>query len=331
MIIRAAAPCAVLIALLVVAIGIGSSWMPPGRVIAALAFQGTDMDQIIIWTLRMPRVLLAVLAGASLALAGLLLQAVVRNPIASPSVLGLVDGAAVGVVLFLVLFSNEANALVVSVHWLPLAATLGAVGFAALVAAVALHDLTQPAKLILYGIAMAAVAKALVTVLIILGPVYRASQALIWLAGSVHAAHWDDVAILAGLLLTVAPFLAVMARPLDQMLLDDQSARATGLAINRTKLLVLGLTVLLTAGAVSFAGGIAFVGLLSPHIARALVGLRMAVLLIVTPLVGGTIVLAADIIARTIAAPIELPTGAITALVGAPYFFFLLIREVRRD
>ncbi|MDX8354822.1 iron ABC transporter permease [Cognatiyoonia sp. IB215182] len=329
MILRTAGPFAFLALLSIAAIGVGSSWMPPDRVIAALFGQGARMDEVIIWTLRMPRVLLAMLAGAALALAGLLLQRIVRNPIASPSVLGLVDGAAVGVVLFLFIFSNEANALVVSIHWLPLAATLGAFGFATLVAAVAARDLTQPARLILYGIAAAALAKALVTVLIVLGPVYRASQALIWLAGSVHAAHWEDVAILAALFCLTIPLLIAIARPMDQMLLDDQSAGSTGLALNRTKLLALALTVILTAAAVSFAGGLAFVGLLSPHIARALVGLRMAALLVVTPVIGSAIVLGADILARTIAAPLELPTGAITALVGAPYFFWLLLKEVR--
>ncbi|SFR31547.1 iron complex transport system permease protein [Yoonia tamlensis] len=331
MILRLSAPLIFLGFLAILATGIGSSWMPLDRVVAALFGQGTRTDEIIIWTLRMPRVLLAMLAGAALALAGLLLQHVVRNPIASPSVLGLVDGAAVGVVLFLMLFSNEANALVVSVHWLPLAATLGALSFAALVALVAARDLMQPARLILYGIAAAALAKALVTVLIVLGPVYRAGQSLIWLAGSVHAAHWDDVAILTCVLVVLTPVLAAMARPLDQLLLDDQSAGATGLALNYTKVAVLGLSVILTAAAVSFAGGLAFVGLLAPHIARALVGLRMGALLIVTPAVGAAIVLGADIFARTMAAPLELPTGAITALVGAPYFFWLLIKEVRRD
>jgi iron complex transport system permease protein len=324
-------PFGLLLGLLVLATGIGSSWIGPSRVVAAFFGQGSQMDEIIIWTLRLPRVALAVLAGAALALAGLLLQRILRNPIASPSVLGVVDGAAVGVVLFLWIWSNEANALTVSIHWLPLAATLGAAVFALIVAALAGRDVVQSSRLILYGIAVAALAKALVVVLIILGPVYRASTALIWLAGSVHAAHWQDAAILGTILLICGGLLALRARQLDQLLLDDRSASATGLALSREKAGVLALSVILTAGAVSFAGGIAFVGLIAPNIASRLVGQRAAPLLIVTPLIGATLVLGADIVARVAAYPLEIPTGVITALIGAPYFLFLMMRQMRHD
>lgn len=323
------APPLILGLLTVMAIGIGSSWIGPPRVLAALFGAGAEMDQVIIWTLRLPRVCLAILAGAALALAGLLLQRVVRNPIASPSVLGIVDGAAVGVVLFLWIWSDEANALTVSIHWLPLAATLGAGCFALLVLVLAGRDVVQPARLILYGIAMAALAKALVMVLIILGPVYRASTALIWLAGSVHAAHWDDVVILGVVLAVVLVALVLLRLRMDQILLDDVSAGATGLSVAASKGLLLSFAVVLTAGAVSFAGGIAFVGLIAPNIARALVGLRAGALLWATPFVGAALVLGADNLARIVAFPLELPTGAITALIGAPYFLFLLVRQVR--
>jgi len=322
-------PAVVLCVLLFLATGIGSSWIGPTRVVSALLGQGSPTDEIIVWTLRLPRVALAILAGAALGLAGLLLQRIVRNPIASPSVLGIVDGAAVGVVVFLWVWSDEANALTVSIHWLPLAATLGATAFAIAVVAVAGRDTLQPAHLILYGIALAALAKALVVVFILLGPVYRASTALIWLAGSVHAAHWDDVAILSGVLLVSFASLAFFARRFDQLILDDASATATGLSLLPTKALLLALSVALTSGAVSFAGGIAFVGLIAPNIARALVGLSARSLMIATPLVGASLVLGADIIARVVAYPLEIPTGAITALIGAPYFMFLLIRQIR--
>lgn len=318
-----------LCALIVLATGIGSSWIGPKRVIGALVGQGSQTDEVIIWTLRLPRVALSILAGAALGLAGLLLQRIVRNPIASPSVLGIVDGAAVGVVVFLWIWSNEANALTVSIHWLPLAATVGAATFAIAVVAVAGADALQPARLILYGIALAALAKALVVIFVLLGPVYRASTALIWLAGSVHAAHWDDVAILSSVLMASLASLAFLARRFDQLVLDDVSAKATGVNLLPTKALFLALSVFLTAGAVSFAGGIAFVGLIAPNIARALVGLSARSLMIATPLVGASLVLGADVIARVVAYPLEIPTGAITALIGAPYFMFLLIRQIK--
>lgn len=319
----------ILSVLLILSIGIGSSWISPNRVISALVGQGSQMDGVIVWTLRLPRVVLAALAGAALALAGLILQRIVRNPIAAPSVLGIVDGAAVGVVLFLWIWSDEANALTVSIHWLPLAATLGATVFAITVVLLAGRDALQPARLILYGIALAALAKALVSVLVILGPIYRASTALIWLAGSVHAAHWEDAAILSLVLIATAFVLTFMVRHMDQLLLDNQSACATGLNLNSIKAILLIVSVVLTAGAVSFAGGIAFVGLIAPNIARALVGHRAAHLLIVTPAIGASLVVGADIFARVAAYPLEIPTGAVTALIGAPYFLVLVLRQVR--
>lgn len=330
MAIRTLALFCLLSGLSLVALGIGPSWISVDRTVASFLGNGTRVDDIIIWTLRMPRILLAILAGAALALAGLLLQRVTHNPIASPAMLGLVDGAALGVTLFYWLFSNEANALTVSVHWLPVAAAVGTFGFAMATVLVAGKDITQPVRLILYGVAMAALAKALTTVFMILGPVYQTSQALMWLAGSVHTADWNDVGTLFFLVLVSIPVLIRLRHPLGQLVLDDASAQATGLSLNVTRLLMLSLAAFLTAGAVSFAGGIAFVGLLSPHIARMLVGYRTHWLLMVTPLIGGLIVLAADMLARTITAPLELPTGTITALVGAPYFFWLLIREVNR-
>ncbi|MEO1225589.1 MAG: iron ABC transporter permease [Pseudomonadota bacterium] len=315
--------------LLLLAIGVGSSWLSPERVLLALVGEGGRMDQVIVQTLRLPRALLAAQAGVCLALAGALLQRATRNPLASPSVVGIVDGAAVGVVLFLWLFSNEANALTVSIHFQPLAAAAGAVVFAAIVGLLIWLDDGGPMRLIIYGVAIAALASAIVTLLIILGPVFRASQALIWLAGSVHQAHWDDVVTLAILLAMSLPILALVPRVMDQFLLDDDTAAATGLAVGATRALLLLIAVYLTASAVSFVGGIAFVGLIAPHVARLILGQNAGPYLIGSALIGAIIVLASDIVARLILAPLELPTGAVTALIGAPYFLFILIRRGR--
>ena len=187
---RLAVPAFLLMGLLLVSIGLGSSFLPPERVFAALFQEGTRMDTVIVWTLRLPRIMLAVLAGMALALAGALLQRVTRNPMAAPSVLGITDGAAVGVVTFLWAFSDAANALTVSIHWQPLAAAIGAFAFAGLAATLTLLDPAgrSPLRMILYGVGLAALAKAAVTLMMILGPVYRASQAMTWLTGSVSAA-----------------------------------------------------------------------------------------------------------------------------------------------
>jgi iron complex transport system permease protein len=328
---RLAAASLALGLLAVLAVGIGSSFMAPGRVLAALLGEGARMDAVIVWTLRLPRVALAILAGMSLAVAGALLQRVTRNPVAAPSVLGITDGAAVGVVAFLWIFSDAANVLTVSIHWQPLAAALGAFGFAALVAALTLLDPAgrSPLRLILYGIALAALAKAAVTLMMILGPVYRANQALTWLTGSVGAAHWSDVAIVAAGLALCIPVLAALRLPLRQIALDPDSAAATGLRLGRTQVALLSLAVLLIALAVSQVGAVGFVGLVAPHAARLWHGQFTPGYLVSTALIGGLMVLGADTLARTVAAPLELPAGAITALVGAPVFLWLLLKGRR--
>lgn len=318
-------------ALFVLAVGLGSSFMAPDRVLAALMGEGPRMDGVIVWTLRLPRVALAILAGMALAMAGALLQRVTRNPVAAPSVLGITDGAAVGVVAFLWVFSDASNVLTVSIHWQPLAAAAGAFGFAIVVAALTLLDPAgrSPLRLILYGIAMAALAKAAITLMMILGPVYRANQALTWLTGSVGAAHWSDVAILAAGLALCVPVLVALRLPLRQIALDPDSAAATGLPLGRTQAALLSLAVLLTALAVSQVGAVGFVGLLAPHAARLWHGQFTPGYLVSTALIGGLILLGADTLARTIAAPLELPAGAITAFVGAPVFLWLLLRGRR--
>lgn len=321
----------VLAGLLILSVGIGSSWISPGKVLGALLQTGERKFQIIVWNLRLPRALLAAEAGAALALAGALLQTATRNALAAPSVLGIVDGAAVGVMLFLWGFSNESNALTVSVHYQPLAAAAGAMVFAALVAFLARQDGISPLRLILYGVALAALAHALVTILIVLGPVYRASTALIWLAGSVHAAHWQDIATLALVLLLCLPALALMPRLMRQLALDDTMAAGTGLRVGQTQGALMALAVILTAGAVSQVGGIGFVGLIAPHAARRLTQSRGAGFLIATALIGAAIVTGADIVARVALAPLQMPTGAVTALIGAPYFITILIKVSRND
>ncbi|WP_139828390.1 iron ABC transporter permease [Maritimibacter sp. HL-12] len=320
---------AAVVAGFVTSLALGSSLIPPGRVLAALFGEGARMDEVIVWTLRLPRVLLAILAGAALALAGALLQRVTRNPMAAPSILGITDGAALGVVSFLWVFSDEANRLTVSIHWQPLAAAIGAFGFALIAGGLTLADPRGrgPLRLILYGIALAALAKAAVTLVMIIGPVYRAGQALTWLTGTIGAAHWGDVAVVAAGLAVAAPVLAWLNLPLRQLALDPQTAAATGLPVGRTQIVLLAISVALTALAVSQVGAVGFVGLIAPHAARLVIGAFAPGYLVATALIGSLLVLGADTLARLIAAPLELPAGAITALIGAPLFLTLLIRR----
>ncbi|MEO0636814.1 MAG: iron ABC transporter permease [Pseudomonadota bacterium] len=325
--IAATALAATLCVGMIAGLALGSSFMPVDRVLAALASEGSRADTIIIWNLRMPRMLMAVLAGAALAVAGTLLQRTTRNPLAAPSVLGIVDGAALGVLLFLWWFSNEANALTVPILWQPLAAIAGAGALSGTVAVLWWREMHDPMRLILYGVALAALANAVVVLMIIAGPIFRASQALIWLAGSVHLAKWWDVQLMAlALAVLVVPLIAV-TRPFDQMRLDDQSAQSTGLPVAAYRAIGLLLSVLLTAIAVSLVGGIGFVGLIAPHLARLLFGTAIHQQLLGAATIGAIMILGADLLVRLAFAPLEVPAGALTALIGAPYFLFILVKK----
>ncbi|SDF08416.1 FecCD family ABC transporter permease [Limimaricola pyoseonensis] len=320
---------AALIALAIAAVGLGSTPIPPERVIAALLGWGERTDQIVVWNLRLPRVALAACAGAALALSGALLQRTTRNPLASPSILGITDGAALGVLVFLFAFSDEANLLQVPVVWQPLFAAGGAALFALAVTLLAGRDRGDPMRLILYGVTLAALAHAAVVLMMIVGPVYRSGQALVWLAGAVHQAEWRDAAIVAAALMAALPLLVRLAGPLDQLRLDGASAFATGLPVEAVRATALVLSVALAAAAVSVAGGIGFVGLVAPHAARLLFGSAAARELPAAALLGAGMVLGADLLVRAAFQPIEVPAGAVTALIGAPYFLFLLTRMGR--
>ena len=181
--------------------------------------------------------------------------------------------------------------------------------------------------MILYGVALAALAKAAVTLLMILGPVYRASQAMTWLTGALGAAHWSDVVVVGVVLAASLPVLALAGRPLRQLGLDPDMARTTGLPLGATQASLLAFAVVLTAAAVSHVGAIGFVGLIAPHLARATFGAYRPGYLAAVGLYGAGLVLGADILARTLMPPLELPAGALTALLGAPLFLTLLLRR----
>ncbi|WP_404933333.1 FecCD family ABC transporter permease [Nitratireductor sp. L15S-10] len=310
-------------------VALGSSGMPLNRVVSAILGMGERSDGIIIWSLRMPRLLMAGLSGVALALAGFILQRATRNELASPAVLGIVDGAALGVMCFLFMFSNESNALVVSIMWQPLAAALGGIFFASVVIILAVRTEAPPLRTILYGVALGALAKAGVTLFLVDGPVHRASQAAMWLAGSVYQARWADVEVMAMVLVILVPLTFLFSRRMDQLQLDEISAQASGLPVRSTQLMLFALAAFLTAAAVSFAGAIGFVGLMAPHVARLILPGRAGTQMLAAALVGGAMVMAADIVVRILFAPLEVPAGAVTAVIGAPYFLFILIRAGR--
>lgn len=272
---------------------------------------------------RVPRVLAALFAGGALALAGTLIQAVTRNPLAEPATLGVSNGAAVGAVLLV-------TTVPLAGTWtLAAGAFAGAALSSLLVFGLAARGGFQQNRLVLVGFGTATGAAALISLMIILTDPFNATKALTWLSGSTYGRTMPDVLPLAGVLAAGLVFAVVRRTELDLVSLDEDTPRLLGLNLGRGRLGFLVLSVLLSATAVAAAGTIGFVGLVAPHAARALVGRQHARVVPVAVLLGAILVCTADLVGRTVIAPAQLGAGLMTAVIGTPYFLYLLVRSRR--
>src|SRR5438034_835116 len=275
----------------------------------------------IFWQLRLPRAVLAFLVGGALGASGVGLQALVRNPLADPFLLGLSGGAGLGAVV--------AIALALPGPWaLPLAAFAGAVGAMALVYRLGLVGGAQldPRVLLLGGVAVGAFAAAVTTAIVSLAEATELRNAFLWLWGGFSGASWTTVLVIAVYAPLPLVVLAAAARPLDLLALGEEPAQYLGADVRRLKQVVYLAASLLTAAAVAVAGVIGFVGLIVPHVCRLVWGRLHRTLLPTAFLAGGILLVASDTLARTVVAPRELPVGIVTALVGVPLFAVLLRR-----
>ncbi|MFE5711018.1 iron ABC transporter permease [Streptomyces sp. NPDC056501] len=270
---------------------------------------------------RVPRVLAALFAGAALALAGTLVQAVTRNPLAEPGILGVSGGAALGAVLLVTTVPMAGS-------WgMAGAAFAGAAASSVLVFGLAARGGFQQNRLVLLGFGVAIAASALISLMIILTDPFNATKALTWLSGSTYGRTLPDVIPLVAVLAVGAAVAFARRTELDLVSLDEDTPRLLGLGLGRARLGFLALAVLLTATAVAAAGTIGFVGLVAPHAARALVGRQHARVVPVAVLLGAVLVCTADMVGRTVIAPAQLGAGLMTAVIGTPYFLYLLIRS----
>lgn len=281
--------------------------------------------QLVVYTLRLPRIVLAFLVGAALATSGALMQGLTRNPLADPYLLGVSGGAGLVAVALLVWFKN------IALYWLPWGAFTGAIITALLIYVLAWRNGgSSPLRFILIGIAIEAVIGAITTMMLLFGKIHDVQQAYVWLTGSVHGRKWEHVHVLAGWLLVFLPLAFVMARSLNTLTLGDDTAKGLGLRVEWQRGILLLVSVALAAVSVSVAGTIGFVGLISPHVTRRFVGPNHEALLPISALFGGALLVLADFIARWVISPSELPIGIITAMIGAPYFLWLLVRHAQR-
>jgi iron complex transport system permease protein len=327
---RAVAVPAVGLALLVLAaavgLGRGSYPLAVSAVLDVLAGGGTPAQRVVVWELRMPRVLVGVLVGAALGVSGALTQAVARNPLAGPDVLGVTAGAGAAAVAVIVLAGTAgAVAPAVAAVGVPLAALAGGLGAAVLVYGLAWRHGLDGYRLVLVGVAVDAAALAVTDWLLVRAQVAEAARATVWLVGSLNARGWEHVVPVAIALAVLVPPALLLAARVGVLQLGDDTARGLGLPLGATRALVVVLAVGLAAVATACAGPIAFVALVVPQIARRLVGSAGPPLL--ASAVGGALLMVVgDLVGRTLF-PAELPVGIVTAVLGAPYLLWLLVHR----
>jgi len=296
---------------------VGEVAVPWSEWMAALQGRAQSLTRQVILNLRLPRVLVAMAAGASLSVSGVLLQGVIRNPLAAPSVLGVTSGAGLGGLILLIALPAAPAGLV------PIGAFLGAAAAFAVVYFAAWRGGVSPSRLALVGIAVSAFCGALISLLIVRAGV-RVAVALVWLSGSIYARGWEELLYLIAWPVLLIPVAYLFSRELDLIGLGDDLSRGLGLRLERSRLLLLATAVLLAAAAVATVGTIGFVGLITPHAARLLVGNRHRRLIPLSALLGALVVVVADTVGRSLLAPRQVPAGLVTALIGAPYFLWLL-------
>ncbi len=308
------------LAVMIVNIGVGEYPIPVRDVVRTLLGLSTGSEdyRFIVITLRLPRMLVAALVGVALGVSGTILQGLTRNPLADPGILGMSAGAGlVAVGLIVVVKTVPAGVL-------PVATFSGAALIAGLIYLLAWRGGDSPLRLILVGIGLSAVCGALTTLAITFGNIYDVQRALIWLSGSVYGRSWNEFWPLLGWVGVGVPLALLLAGDLNALNLGDEVARGLGLSVALRRGLLLLIAVALAAATVAAAGTIGFIGLMVPHLGRRLVGPDHRGLLPTAGLLGALIVVAADLVGRTLFAPIELPCGLIIALIGAPFFLSLL-------
>ncbi|MBY0204426.1 FecCD family ABC transporter permease [Paenibacillus cucumis (ex Kampfer et al. 2016)] len=309
----------------IISMNTGFTKLSPLEVLRTLFGSGTPKQELILFEFRLPRIVIAVLIGAGLALSGCILQGVSRNALADPGILGINAGAGLMVMLFVSFFPTTTAA---PIFLLPILALIGA-SFAAFLIYILSYKKGEgilPTRMLLTGIGIAAgISSAMIVLTLRLSP-EKYQFVATWLAGSIWGSNWKFVWALLPFILVLVPLVLAKARVLNVLNLGDQTASGLGAPVERERVILLAAAAILAGACVSVSGGIGFVGLIGPHLARRLVGPKHQFLLPASALVGSFLVLVADTLGRVILQPSEIPAGILVAILGAPYFLYLLSR-----
>ncbi|MGN7310786.1 Fe(3+)-hydroxamate ABC transporter permease FhuB [Alkalicoccobacillus gibsonii] len=300
----------------------GSLYIPLTDVWAALIGQGQAIHEKILFDFRLPRLLIAGISGMAIAVSGSLIQNTIRNPLGDPQVIGITSGAGVGALLVIVVFPTLTGI------WLPVGAVIGGATAAAIVYAVSWRRGLDPMILTLVGIAVAAAGAAFINILIVYAKV-SVAPALTWMAGSAYGRGWSELRVLVPSVIILFVLAWWQGRKVDLLSFSEESSTGLGLKVKQTRLYVAVIAVLLASIAAANVGAVGFIGLLAPHAARMLVGPHHRQAVVISALIGGLLLAAADWIGVVVLAPKELPAGVVTALIGAPYILYLMYRSAK--
>ena len=311
----------------IISLNLGVVRIAPIDVFKTLIGKGTARDQLVLVDFRLPRMVLALLIGAGLAVSGAILQGVTKNELADPGILGINTGAGFMVILFIYFFQGSMNSVsTLGIFLMPLFALIGAVIAAFLIYVLAWKKGIDPVRLILVGIGVNSGFGAAIVIFQLKMNPQDFMQAAVWLSGDIWGTNWKFVAILAPLILLLIPFALYKAHILNIMNLGDQVATGLGIHVEKERRILLLAAVALAGFSVAAGGGIAFLGLVAPHIAKRLIGPKHQLFLPLTAVLGSFVLLLADTIGKNLLAPTQIPVGIVVAIFSAPYFIFLLMK-----
>lgn len=320
----------VLLALTVMTIvfgmGMGYSSLSYHRLVPTILGEGTFKEEFVLFSIRLPRIIITLLAGMALSLSGAILQGVTRNDLADPGIIGINSGAGVAITAFYLFFNFTAGGFALL---LPVVAFTGALITACVIYLFSYKKESglQPSRLVLIGVGCSMALSGLMIVLISSAEHIKVDFIAKWLAGNIWGADWPFILAILPWLIVLIPFTLYKANRLNILGLSEPVAIGVGLSIEKERIQLLLAAVALAASAVSVTGGISFIGLMAPHLAKALVGPRNQLFIPVAILLGGWLLLFADTVGRHLAQPIGIPAGIMVALIGAPYFVYLLVKK----
>ena len=288
-------------------------------------FNPSNLATNVVWNIRLPRIMVGIAAGIGLAVAGSAMQGILRNPLASPYTLGIASAAGFGAALAILLGKGFVGG-----DYLVVAnAFIFAMLASGVIIGIARFKGTRPETMILAGIAIMYLFSAMTSLLQYFGEAEDVNAVVFWMLGDLDKASWDQLGIISIILVLCVPLLLLKSWDLNVMAAGDETAKSLGVRVERVRMLTMALASLLTASIVCFTGTIAFIGLVSPHIARMSIGGDNRFLLPASALVGAVLLVAADMVARRIIAPNILPVGIMTSFIGVPLFFYLILRKRR--